>query len=218
MPFLKDIIIIGAISFGKEIVALLEDNNRQEKEWNILGFVDDYLEIGSTFYNYPILGTVDWLLSYPTPIYALCGLGSVEYREPMMARFDIVSHNVIFPTIISHRATVVDKKSITIGEGSVVAQGAIVAVDVKIGRFCLINHNSVIGHDSVLHDFVTVNPTSCISGFCEIEQGVNIGAGVKIIPQKNIGHHAILGAGAVVISDIPECATAVGVPAKVNLK
>lgn len=77
---MKDIVIIGAISFGKEVVALLEDNNSVNEEWNILGFVDDYLEIGSEFFGYPILGTVDWLIAQSEPIYAVIGIGSLAYR------------------------------------------------------------------------------------------------------------------------------------------
>ncbi len=211
---MKNIIIIGAISFGKEVVALLEDNNREKEEWNILGFVDDYLEVGSEFFGYPILGNVDWLINNPEPIYAVIGIGSVEYREKMVKRLDVASHSLNFPTIISRRATLVSSKTSQIGEGTVVAQGAVIAIDTNIGRFSLINHNVVIGHDSKIGDCVTVNPNSAISGFCVVEDGANIGAGVNIIPKKTIGHHAILGAGAVVISDIPASCTAVGIPAK----
>ncbi|MGH7659319.1 MAG: acyltransferase [Vulcanimicrobiaceae bacterium] len=48
-----------------------------------------------------------------------------------------------------------------------------------------------------------------------IEDHVIICSGTQIIPGVRIGHHSMIGAGAVVISDIPPYSLAVGVPAKV---
>jgi serine O-acetyltransferase len=44
---------------------------------------------------------------------------------------------------------------------------------------------------------------------------VDIGAGAKIIRAVTIGHHAKIGANAVVVCDVPDGATAVGIPAKI---
>lgn len=44
---------------------------------------------------------------------------------------------------------------------------------------------------------------------------VDIGAGAKILGAVTIGNHACIGANAVVLKDVPEDKTAVGVPAKV---
>jgi serine O-acetyltransferase len=46
-------------------------------------------------------------------------------------------------------------------------------------------------------------------------QGVFIGAGAKIIGPVTVGNGARIGANAVVVHDVPEYATAVGVPARV---
>ena len=48
-----------------------------------------------------------------------------------------------------------------------------------------------------------------------IKDGAHIGIGAIIMPGVTIGEGAVIGAGAVVIKDIPDCAVAVGVPAKV---
>jgi len=48
-----------------------------------------------------------------------------------------------------------------------------------------------------------------------IEDHVIICSGTSIIPGVRIGHHSMIGAGAVVIDDIPPCSLAVGVPATV---
>ena len=38
---MKDIVIIGAGGFGREVAWLIEDINKVNNEWNIVGFVDD---------------------------------------------------------------------------------------------------------------------------------------------------------------------------------
>jgi acetyltransferase-like isoleucine patch superfamily enzyme len=47
-----------------------------------------------------------------------------------------------------------------------------------------------------------------------IGEGAFIGIGAKIIPCVTVGQHAIVGAGAVVIADVPDEVTVVGVPAR----
>jgi len=47
---------------------------------------------------------------------------------------------------------------------------------------------------------------------------VDIGAGAKILNGVTIGNHAKIGANAVVLYDVPESATAVGVPARIIIK
>jgi acetyltransferase-like isoleucine patch superfamily enzyme len=53
-----------------------------------------------------------------------------------------------------------------------------------------------------------------IAGNVSIGECVEIGVGTKVIQGKSIGDNSIIGAGAVVVRDIPANCTAVGVPAK----
>lgn len=211
----KDIIIIGASFFGKEVVGLLEDNNSQENEWNILGFVDEYREVGSEFFGYPILGNVDWLLEYPTEISAVVAIGTLSFRESMATRIVTAKSNVIFPTIISHRASIISEKTTQIGEGTVICAGVVISVDTKIGKFTLVNINVAIGHDSIIDDFATLSPGSVTLGGSSIGRGGSLGAGSVVLPKKTIGKYADLGAGAVAFKDIPDYCLALGNPARV---
>lgn len=88
-------------------------------------------------------------------------------------------------------------------------------VDITIGNCNIINLYCTVGHDVVIDDFVTVNPSVNLSGSVHMCSGSNIGAGSKAIQRCTIGRNAIIGAGAVVNKDIPDGCTAVGVPAKV---
>jgi acetyltransferase-like isoleucine patch superfamily enzyme len=51
-----------------------------------------------------------------------------------------------------------------------------------------------------------------------IGRGAFLGVGANVIPKKRIGNYAIVGAGAVVIRDVPDNTTVVGVPAQPLVK
>lgn len=83
--------------------------------------------------------------------------------------------------------------------------GIVVHGHAKIGDGCIIRQGVTIGNKSL--DLPFDAPV--------IGNYVNIGAGAKILGKVTIGHHASIGANAVVTCDIPDYAVAVGIPAKV---
>lgn len=74
----------------------------------------------------------------------------------------------------------------------------------------VLNENAVIGDNVRIRHGVTLG-----SGKAVIGNNVDIGAGAKIIGNVRIGNGAKIGANAVVVKDIPDNCTAVGVPARV---
>jgi serine O-acetyltransferase len=78
----------------------------------------------------------------------------------------------------------------------------------------VIHPQAVIGPNCLIFQQVTIGMLDD-SAAPRIGGHVDIGAGAKILGAVSIGHHAKIGANAVVLSDVPEGATAVGVPAKV---
>ncbi|MBO0461681.1 MULTISPECIES: serine O-acetyltransferase EpsC [Enterococcus] len=95
----------------------------------------------------------------------------------------------------------------------------------KIGKGVFIDHGMgiVIGEtaeiedDVILFHGVTLGGTGKETGkrHPTIKQGAMLSANAQILGPITIGRNAKIGAGAVVLKDIPEEATAVGVPAKV---
>jgi len=101
--------------------------------------------------------------------------------------------------------------------------GADIPLNSKIGGGLLIPHPNGI----VIHPEAQIGPNCLIfqqvtigagpkPGLPFIEGHVDIGAGAKILGGIHIGAHARIGANAVVITDIPGNATAVGIPAVVK--
>lgn len=102
--------------------------------------------------------------------------------------------------------------------------GVDIPISVKFGRGILMPHtngivihgNSVIGENCLIFHQVTIGTRNSEPPI--IGNNVDIGAGAKILGSIKIGDHANIGANAVVITDVPAYATAVGIPAKIILK
>ena len=85
------------------------------------------------------------------------------------------------------------------------------------GMGVVIGETAIIGDDCTLYHGVTLGGTSWNKGkrHPTLEQGVVIGAGAKVLGPIVIGKGAKIGSNAVVVKDVPENATAVGIPARI---
>lgn len=210
---MKDIVIIGSNGFAKDVLWVLEKNNEDFKEWNILGFVDEKEMTDEPVSGYGVIGNDDWLLNYPHPISAACGLGRPSLRRRVVQKYKSVGCNVSFPPIISSGAHV--SKHVHFGEGCVVCFGAMIAPNVVLDNFVALNLGCTIGHDTVIQEFTMVNPGANVSGNVLIENDCEIGTGACIIQGKRLGPKTVIGAGSVIIRDTPGCCTVVGNPGRI---
>ncbi len=118
-----------------------------------------------------------------------------------------------FGTAIHPSAQV--SRSATVGEGSVVFHNAVVQAGASVGKHCIINTAASIDHDCRLEDFVHISPNAALCGSVQVGEGTQIGTGASVIPGVRIGKWCVIGAGAVVTSNIPDFSVAVGIPARV---
>lgn len=212
----KNIVIIGASGFAKEVLWLLEENNKITNEWHILGFIDpSYFSNPNPIKGYNIIGDDRWLLEYENEIYVVCAVGSSALRKKIIQKF-VHKDNIIFPNIISSGAILSD--SVRMGKGCIICSNSVLTVDISLGNFVTINLDCTIGHDAVLNDFVTVYPSVNISGNVIINSRTEIGTGSQIIQGLTIGERTMIAAGSTVFKNIPSNCTALGNPAKVIMQ
>lgn len=116
-----------------------------------------------------------------------------------------------------------------IGENCIIGQNVCIERDVIVGNRCKIQNNVTVYKGVTLEDEVFCGP-SCVftnvynpRAFIErktefrptlVKRGATIGANATIVCGVVIGRYALVGAGAVVKSDIPDYAIVVGVPAR----
>lgn len=209
---MKDLYIIGAGGFGREVAWLVERINKENNEWNLKGFIDDNEVIHHTFENgYEIVGGCDYLINMSEEVWVCCAVGNSYIREKIIRKLDCCQH-VKWATLVD--PSVILSERVEIDEGTIVCAGTIITVDIKIGKHVIINLDCTLGHDDVIEDYVTIYPSVNVSGNVLVKKNVEIGTGTQIIQGKKIGQGTIVGAGAVVVKDLPDKCTAVGSPAK----
>ena len=193
---MKDLIIIGVGGVGRESALIAEEINEQSQEWNILGFVDDTESVQNTYINgYPVLGKCESLQDYNKEVYVVCGVSSYQGRKKIISRLK-------------------ENKHIKIGEGCIIYQNVIMTVNIEIRDHVIISPKCGIGHDSKIHDYVTLLWNVNVSGNVDIKEGATMGSGSTVIQGLTIGEGSFVGAGACVIRDVEDNKTAVGVPTR----
>jgi putative colanic acid biosynthesis acetyltransferase WcaB len=87
------------------------------------------------------------------------------------------------------------------------------------GLALVVNHETIIGANCTLRHSTTIGnkklPDGSYSQSPKIGCNVDIGANVVILGSLTIGNNAVIGAGSVVVKDVPEGAVVAGNPAKV---
>lgn len=209
---MKDLIIFGASGFGREVAWAVERLNKDTPTWNLLGFMDDADDIqGSEINGYKVLGKTTDVGYYPDAYYVVA-VGASRTREKIVSNMKTVNPSIKFGTVIDPSVEI--SELVTIGEGTIICAHTIITVNIEIGAHVIINLDCTVGHDAVLQDFVTLYPSVNVSGITNIGHAVELGTGMQIIQGKTVGDYSIVGAGAVVVKDIPAKCTAVGSPAK----
>jgi sugar O-acyltransferase (sialic acid O-acetyltransferase NeuD family) len=210
---MTDVVIIGAGGAGREALWVFQEDNRQARKWNVLGFVDDSAALqGSSFCDLPILGGFSWLeRNSRKNLQVLCAVGNPQARKRLVQR--AIGLGLNFCTVVHPTAEA--SQWVEIGPGSIICAGTILTTQIKVGAHSIINIACTISHDTVIGDYCNINPACHIAGAVNVGDGVDLGIGTVVIKNKNIGEWSIIGAGAVVTTDIPSNVTAVGVPCRV---
>ena len=208
--------IIGAGGHGREMASLVVAHNAagREPHLNVRGFLTHNPEDhGKTVNDLPVLGPERWVLGRKDML-ALIAVGDPRVRA-RLAR-ELSAEGVRFATLIHPSASLSDR--VAVGEGTMVCAGAVITVEVRVGRHVIVNVGASVSHDAVLEDFVTLGPGVRIPGGVRVSAGAEFGTNSCTIPRVHVGRGAIVGAGAVVVRDVEENCVVVGVPARMLRK
>lgn len=208
---MKNIAIIGAGGFGREVKTIIDSINKINATYNFIGFYDDGKEKGSIVNGFPVLGGVKDINLVEEELSIAVAIGDPKTKKKIVS---LIENDVIsFPNIISPSSEISDDY-VSLGKGNIICSGVIITCNIDIKDFVILNLMCTVGHDTVINDYSSFMPSVNISGEVEIKEGVYVGTGAKIINQLEIGEFTIVGAGAVVSKSLPAKCTAVGLPAK----
>lgn len=192
------LIIIGASGHGKVVADIVVLNGYKD-----IVFLDDDESIKECA-GWPVVGK-----STEAPEgEVFVAVGNAETRKRLMELYEGRKQ----PVLIHPSAVVAEGAEI--GAGTVVMAGSVINPGVRIGRGVIVNTSSSIDHDCFVGDYSHISVGAHLCGTVKVEDNVWVGAGSTISNNVNICSNTTIGAGAVVIADIKERGTYVGVPAK----
>jgi sugar O-acyltransferase (sialic acid O-acetyltransferase NeuD family) len=207
---MKKLYIVGAGGFGREVYAWIKQHPEFNKSWVLAGFLDDNLDALNPVGNFASVALLKNHQVSNSNVY-ICALGLPLVKSKLLA--PLIEQKAEFISFI-HPTAVIGER-VKMGRGVVVCPGASISVDISIGDFSMIGPNTTIGHDGIIGAWCTLCAQCDVTGRVTIGDGVFLGSRVSIIPSKKVGSKSILGAGSVVISDVPEGVTVVGNPARI---
>ena len=209
---MEKIAIIGAGGFGREVQMLIAQINAQQPSYDLVGYFDDSIEKGAQVNGLEVLGKIADINAYNEPLGIALGLGSPAVKRKIVQSID--NPHIFYPTLI-HPNAQIGFPHVTLGKGVILCANTILTINITLGDFVTLNLGCTVGHDTKIGDYSAFMPGCDIAGEVTLDQAVYGGMGTKIINQTHVGENVTLGAGAVVVSEIPPNSLAVGVPAKV---
>ena len=203
----RSLLIVGAGGHG----CVVADAARLTGLWERIAFIDDrYPEIDCSA-DWPVIGRVVELDSLAaTWSEVVVAVGENAARLDILQRARRCGLNAT--TVIHPSAQIAE--NVTIGDGSVIFANAVINIGSVIGDSCIVNTAATVDHDNCLGEGVHISPGVHLGGDVEIGARSWIGIGASVMHGRVIGADVIVGAGAVVIKDVDDALTVVGVPAK----
>lgn len=106
--------------------------------------------------------------------------------------------------------------SAKLGQGVAVMAGVAINADTDVGDLAIINTGAVVDHDGRLGVACHLGPAAALAGSVTVGDRAFLGVGARVIPGVTIGADTTVGAGGVVVRDLPDGVLAIGVPAKIK--
>lgn len=201
----KKLIIIGASGHGKVVADIAIKLNRYDE----ISFLDDNENMKECM-QFSVVGKVKDVYNYLSDSDIFVAIGNSIVRKNLME--DLKAKGAYFPTLV-HPSAIIGMGTV-IGRGTVVMPGAIINPYSFIGEGCIINTSASVDHDCSIGNYVHVSVDAHLAGTVKVLEHTWIGIGATVKNNISIGSNIMIGAGAVVVKDLTESGTYIGVPAK----
>lgn len=210
---MRRLLIIGAGSFAREVLAAALENPAYGRDWVIGGFLDDAPDAQTRLcekgINVPVVGPISGHSPDDQCVY-ICAIGSPRPKLEICER--LLAQGAHFVNLIHPTAQVGPRCQI--GVGNILMYQAGLTVDVRLGNFVTLNRFASIGHDAVVGDGCTLSSYCDVTGHARLGRGVFMGSHASILPGAIVGDFCTVGAGSVVVRRASAGKTVFGVPAR----
>ncbi len=207
-----NVILFGAGLHAHYCIDIIEQN----QNYNIVGIIDSILPLGMKIFDYEVIGRQEDLIELSEKYNFDSGLISIGENSSRKIVYDYIMN--IFPKFnfinAIHPSTIIGK-NVSLGKGIVTMAGCIINTSSIIGDFCFFATGAQIEHHCVIGSFVSISAGSVLGGKVKIGNYSALTLNVTVLDRITIGENTVVGAGAVVLKDLPNNVLAYGNPAKV---
>lgn len=205
----RDLVIWGAS--GHAVV--VADAVRLGSDFRIVGYLDDVDPSRRELGDASVLGGRERLpgLLADGVQWLFLAIGDCEARL-RLARI-AAEAGFRFATVVHPSATLAAEAAV--GEGSFLGAGCVVGPEARLAPQVIVNTHAGVDHHCRLGEGVHLGPGARLAGGITVGRGSFLGIGSCVVDHRTIGEFSVIGAGGVVVSDIPDRCVAMGVPARV---
>lgn len=203
----KKVVILGAGGHAKSIADIVLKSNDE-----VIGFLDDNLEKGTIIIeskNIQVIGRIEEVtkIEKDEDIFFIIGIGKNNIRENIANKYNLKYYTAIHPTSVI-------AEDVNIGEGTAIMANTVINVSSNVGKHCIVNTGTIVEHDNTIEDYVHLSPNVTLSGTVKVGKCTHLGTGTKVKNNITITSDVTVGVGGVVVKDINEKGTYVGVPVR----
>ena len=208
---MRNLYIIGARGCGREVYNFFKECQPNISDVKCIGFLDDKKDALDGFKGYPpVISSVESFTPNEDDVF-ICALGDPKWVRHYTSIIEEKGGKFI--SLISPHASI--GRNTTIGDGSIIPGWTVISSDIKIGKHVYVGVFCDFGHDAIIGDCCHIGPYTFLGGGVNVGDCVTIHPRVNVLPHKNIGKNAVLGASSVVIRNVKQGQSVFGVPAKV---
>ncbi len=200
---MRELLILGTGPHALEIADIVDRINRVRETWDLRGFVSQTEDkVGEERHGLPVFGSKSMWDSFPDALVIPEPDWTLKAQLPRHRLISLVDPSSFVAT------------SARIGLGCVIYPQCFVGAAARVGDFLFCLAGSVINHEDVIDDGVTITSAVTVAGNVHVEADCYLGQSCTIREMTRIGRGSLIGMGSVVLTDVAPNSIMIGNPAR----
>jgi sugar O-acyltransferase (sialic acid O-acetyltransferase NeuD family) len=204
------IVVVGTGGHSQVVADAIARMKDAGKPVELAGFLDERVELhGTQILGATVLGSIADLPDIPHDG-VVVAIGDNATRQRVFEELVAAGEHLVS---VIHPAAVI-APDVQIGVGCMIIGGVVINTGTVVGDNTILNTGCTVDHHNTIGSHVHIAPGAHLGGNVWAGHGAMVGIGASVLPRITIGEAASVGAGAVVLENVPDSVTVVGVPAR----